>query len=221
MADETTFDLTLERIALIRRMVVAWNGTESGAPIIHPDAPYGSTDRDGDIANVTGDDDGAEEEHRALGDALAVFLLNAKLKPGRYQYHNTLAKLDSADVFDVFRDEATGETPEHITFEVTQEHLALLPKLSLEWDDEYDVPGIDPKRPYGHMTWYSVEMAVHLGEPPEKNADGFAIMSDTLETRLARLHREMQPTLQIFLRYADLGPGSFRQPEGTIDWVPA
>jgi len=219
MSDERTFELTLERIALIRRMVVAWDGTESGAPIVHPDAPYGSTDRDGDISNVTGDDDGADEEHRALGDALAVFLEHARLKPGRYQYHNPLAKLEPSDVGDVFRDGATGETPAHITFDVTEEHLRLLPALSLRWDDEYDVPGVDPKRPYGAMTWYTVEMAVRLGEAPPKDETGRAIMSDAEEARLERLHREMQPAMQIFLRYADLGPGAFRR--SAAGWQPA
>ncbi len=146
-------------------MVVAWNGAETGAPMIHPDAPYGSTDRDGDIFNVTGDDEGADEEHRAMGDALAVFLQNATLKPGRYQYHNPLAKLAPGDLFDVFRDEATGETPEHITFEVTDAHLRLLRAFSLEWDEAYDVPRVDPKRPYGGMTGHTAERATHLGEP--------------------------------------------------------
>lgn len=218
---DTEFDLTLERIALIRRMVVAWNGTEVGAPIIHPDAPYGSTDRDDDIANVMGDDEGTQEEHRALGDALALFLQNARLKPGRYQYHNPLAKLAPSDVFDLFRDDETGVTPEHITFDVTEEHLRLIPNLSLEWDDEYDVPGVDPKRPYGDMTWYIVEMAVHLGEPPEKDENGRALLSEAQEQRLMRLHREMQPALQIFLRSADLAPGPFRQPEGMLNWEPS
>lgn len=221
MADARTFDLTLEHIALLRRMVVAWNGSEVGAPTIHPDAPYGSLDRDGDIANVTGDDDTVEADHRAMGDALAVFLENATLKPGRYQYHNPLAKLDPGSAFDVFRDEETGETPDHITFEVAPDHLKLLPNLALEWDEESDVPSIDPKRPYGAMTWYTVEMAVHLGEPPEKDAEGRAILSEAEEERLTRLHREMQPVLQIFLRYADLSPGPFRQPAGTIGWEPA
>ena len=178
---EPTFELTLERIALIRRMVVAWNRDGAGAPIVHPDAPYGSTDRDGDIFNVTGDDDGADEEHRALGDGLAVFCANAVLKPGRYAYHNTLAKLDSGDVGDVFRDEATGETPEHVTFDVGAEHLALVRTLNAIWDTARDVPAIDPARPYGTAS-----------EPPT-------------------LHHEMQPALQIFLRYADLGPGMFRR----------
>ncbi|WP_232629712.1 hypothetical protein [Methylobacterium sp. Leaf118] len=219
MSDPTPFELTLERIALIRRMVVAWNGTEAGAPMIHPDAPYGSPDRDDDIANVTGDDEGTEEEHRALGDALAVFLQSAVLKPGRYQYHNPLAKLEPSGTFDVFRDDATGETPEHITFEITEEHLRLLPRLSLEWNEDEGVPAVDPKRPYGQMTWYTVEMAAHLGEPPPKDADGRAILSDAEEERLMRLHREMQPAMQIFLRYADLGPGFFRL--GAAGWQPA
>ncbi|KQP60390.1 hypothetical protein ASG60_07165 [Methylobacterium sp. Leaf469] len=186
---EPTFELTLERIALIRRMVVAWNREGSGAPIVHPDAPYGSTDRDGDIFNVTGDDDGADEEHRTLGDGLAVFCANAVLKPGRYAYHNTLAKLDSADVGDVFRDETTGETPEHVTFDITAEHIALVQALNVVWDTARDVPAIDVARPYGTAS-----------EPPT-------------------LHHEMQPALQIFLRYADLGPGMFRR--GVAGWIPA
>ncbi|MCE4224026.1 hypothetical protein HCU64_09705 [Methylobacterium sp. C25] len=189
MADENTFELTLERIALIRRMVVAWNGEGAGAPIVHPDAPYGSTDRDGDIFNVTGDDDGAEEEHRALGDALAVFVQNAVLKPGRYQYHNTLAKLDSGDVGDVFRDEATGETPEHVTFDVTAEHTALIQRMSVLWDTARNVPAIDLHSPYGSGA----------ETPPQ--------------------HHEMQPALQIFLRYGDLAPGFFAMSQGR--WQPA
>ena len=180
MGDETSFELTLERIALIRRMVVAWNPAGKGAPIVHPDAPYGSTDRDGDIFNVTGDDHGADEEHRALGDALAVFCRNAVLKPGRYAYHNTLAKLSSEDVGDVFRDEETGETPEHVTFDVTAEHIALIPALAIVWDEARDVPAVDTGKPYG-----DARAAADLGG----------------------LHHEMQPVLQIFLRYADLGPG--------------
>ena len=218
---EDTFDLTLERIALIRRMVVAWNGTEAGAPIIHPDAPYGSTDRDGDIANVTGDDGGAGDEHRALRDGLAVFAQNARLKPGTYQYHNPLAKLDCAEVSDVFRDAATGETPEHITFAVTQEHLTLIPHLNQTWDEAYDVPGVDPRRPYGTTNRHTADIAAHLGQPSGTGSDGRAVMDDAQEDRMMRLHREMQPALQIFLRHADLGPGRYRLAASSSAWVPA
>ncbi len=215
-----TYDLTLERIALIRRMVIAWNGTEPGAPIIHPDAPYGSADRDGDIANVTGDDEGAEDEHRALRDGLAVFVQSARLKPGTYQYHNPLAKLDCETVSDVFRDAATGETPEQITFAVTQEHLRLIPHLCVDWDEAYDVPKVNPMRPYAGTARYTLDMAAHLGEPPAADDGGGAAPTRPREERLERLHREMQPALQIFLRYADLGPGLYRQASPSL-WQPA
>ncbi|MGU3667080.1 hypothetical protein ACLBX9_23065 [Methylobacterium sp. A49B] len=212
---DAVYDLTLERIALIRRMVVAWGGAEPGAPTIHPEAPYGSLDRDGDIANVTGDDEGAEEEHRALEDGLAVFVQNAQLKPGRYQYHNALAKLDPDAVGDVFRDAETGETPEHITFAVTPEHLALIPRLSFGWDAAQGVPRVDPQRPYGGDGSYIVAMKRHLAAVPQAAAND----DEDAETRLVRLHRESQPALQIFLRYADLGPGDFRLSGG--GWGPA
>ena len=213
--NDAVYDLTLERIALIRRMVVAWGGAEPGAPTIHPEAPYGSLDRDGDIANVTGDDDGADEEHRALEDGLAVFAQNARLMPGRYQYHNPLAKLDGGTVSDVFRDAETGETPEHITFAITPEHLALIPRLNQGWDAGHGVPGVDPRKPYGGTGPYTADMAACLGEPSAADAGP----TGRPEDRLARLHREMQPALQIFLRYADLGPGEFRR-SASSGWEP-
>lgn len=179
MAEHGTTEITLERIALIRRLVVGWSAAGVGAPMIHPDAPYGSTSRDDDIANVTGDDEGAAEEHRAVGAALAAFVRHAVLKPGRYQYHNPLAKLDPGRAGDVFRDES-GASPEHITFDVTEAHLVLIPHLAVLWSDALDVPCIDPQNPYGATP------------VPE-----------------AGLHHEMQPALQSFLRYADIAPGAF------------
>ena len=212
---DAVYDLTLERIALLRRMVVAWGGDGPGAPTIHPEAPYGSLDRDGDIANVTGDDEGAEEEHRALEDGLAIFVQNAQLKPGRYQYHNALAKLDSGAVGDVFRDAETGQTPEHITFAVNSEHLALIPRLQFDWDVARNVPRVDPQRPYGEAGSYTAALSRHLADVPGAAAND----DEDSRTRLVRLHRELQPALQIFLRYADLGPGNFRRSDS--HWGPA
>lgn len=221
MGDGTSFELTLERIALIRRMVIAWNGAGIGAPIVHPDAPYGSTDRGEDIANVTGDDDDTDEEHRALGEALAVFIDNAMLKPGRYAYHNTLAKLAPGAVLDVFRDDESGITPEHITFDVTPEHIALLTNLNIVWNDEHDVPGIDPTRPYRDGASYAADMTAHLGATSASDADSVPTIPETHDAQQQRLPREMQPALQIFLRYADLGPGDFRRAGTRGRWEPA
>ncbi|WP_279357763.1 hypothetical protein [Methylobacterium indicum] len=188
-----TTEITLERIALIRRLVVAWDPAGQGAPAIHPDAPYGSLDRDGDIANVTGDDEGAAEEHRAVGAALAAFLRHAELKPGRYTYHNPLTKLDLTQVSDVFRDESTGTAPEQIVFEVGPEHIALIRRLAVGWDEARGVPAVDADAPYGPGALDDA-MARALGGPRDD---------------LARLHRAMQPALQIFLRSADIAPGDY------------
>lgn len=201
MGDDTTFDLTLERIALIRRMAVAWNPAGSGAPILNPQAPYGSLDRAEDISNVTGDDDGTDEEHRALGDALAVFVANAALKPGRYAYHNPLAKLPPDEMLDLFYSEETGTSPEHVTFDVSIEHLALLPHLAVRWDAQNDVPGVDPQHPYGGSGDLRAEMLRLIGTPASPE-------------HLAELHREMQPALQNFLRHGDIAPGMFARRGG-------
>ena len=75
------------------------------------------------------------------------------------------------------------------------------------------MPGVDPDHPYGEGTSYVADMATRLGTLPAANADG-------VEPRLRKLHREMQPALQIFLRYADLGPGDFRAGM-TGRWEPA
>ncbi|WP_425324419.1 hypothetical protein [Methylobacterium frigidaeris] len=193
MMTSRTTEITLERIALIRRLVVAWDPAGQGAPVIHPDAPYGSLDRDGDIANVTGDDEGAAEEHRAVGEALVAFLRHAELKPGRYSYHNPLTKLDLSHVSDVFRDEAAGTAPEQIVFEVGPEHIALIRHLAVGWDEARGVPAVDAQAPYGPG---SVEQAMGrvLGGPRED---------------MSHLHRSMQPALQIFMRSADIAPGDY------------
>ncbi|AWN48693.1 hypothetical protein DK419_21985 [Methylobacterium terrae] len=192
MTSRTT-EITLERIALIRRLVVAWDPTGQGAPVIHPDAPYGSLDRDGDIANVTGDDEGAAEEHRAVGEALVAFLRHAELKPGRYSYHNPLTKLDLSHVSDVFRDESTGTAPEQIVFEVGPEHIALIRHLAMGWDEARGVPAVDAGAPYG----------------PDAIEESMSRAIGGKRDDLPHLHRSMQPALQIFLRSADIAPGDF------------
>ena len=84
---------------------------------------------------------------------------------------------------------ATGETPEHVTFDVTAEQVARVKALAIRWDAARDVPAVDTEAPYG---------------------PGVDLPSE---------HREMQPVLQIFLRYADLGPGDFSRTAS--GWQPA
>jgi hypothetical protein len=128
-----------------------------------------------------------------VGAALVAFLRHAELKPGRYGYHNPLTKLDLTHVSDVFRDESTGTSPEQIVFEVGPEHVALIRHLAMGWDEARGVPAVDADAPYGPGSLEDA-MAKAVGGPRDD---------------LARLHRAMQPALQIFLRSADIAPGDY------------
>ena len=103
---------------------------------------------------------------------------------------------------------------------VTDEHLKLLQHASIRWTDWpeelgddagglFAVPGFDPKRPYGNFTSYELEMALHLGIPVEKGADGAAILPAKLRNRMQVLHEDMQAVLQVFVQRAEIAPGRY------------
>ena len=100
---------------------------------------------------------------------------------------------------------------------MTPEHLALIPHLAYGWDASANVPRVDPKQPYGGTGSYTANMGRLLAAVPEAAAND----DEDGETHRVRLHREMQPALQIFLRYADLGPGDFRRSGPAGAWEPA
>lgn len=72
-------------------------------------------------------------------------------------------------------------------FEVRPEHLKLLRRMHVGWNDiEYGAPEIDPKRPYGNS---SVENDVReILCAPNLGSD-----------KVRELHREMQTVLQILV----------------------
>jgi hypothetical protein len=203
---------------LIRNMVVSWEITEVGAPTIDPEMPYGSTHLFEDVKRITGvkSSSKAKELHRKTEDALWQFLQKAELKSGEYLYPNLLKdKNDGITVNileDIFPEEIDKDT---ISFYFKDEHLKLLRVASIrwtEWDEEegdgfYPTAGIDPKRPYGDMTFYFIDMAEALNlkyQDPEE-----------LEGRrdLMRLHHEMQIALQVFLRNAHIDPQTLEDSE--------
>lgn len=134
------------------------------------------------------------------------------------------------------------------SFEVTDQHLLLLPNLSVRWNEPEVVPlvkegeildeidqtenswpvvGIDPKRPYGSMTYYFLDMGEILGiEPRETESIGEGVdeepeaeFSEEQEDMLQNLHEDMQTVLQIFLQKASLPTGKYHN---TSDgWVKA
>ena len=97
-----------------------------------------------------------------------------------------------------------------VTIEVRDDHLKLLRAANTRFFDDggRDIGlVIDPKRPYGDMTSFELDMASILGVKPEQGDE----FSEAQMARFDALHEEMQPVLQVFLRRARLEPGRFER----------
>ena len=197
-------------LKLVRAMVVSWDITEIGAPTIDPEIPYGSSDLLSDIKRISaaGSDEEAMLLHRQTKDGLERFLRHARLRPGKYSYDNLLAGKSPEFTVDIRADiDPQNQNAPTVTFEFKQEHLKLLRVAAVRWN-EWDLeegeefhatPGIDPKRPYGNMTFFYADMADALGIAFKNDADLLARKDFFLH-----LHREMQPALQVFLKHAQM-----------------
>ena len=180
------FIFTENHLRLIRNMVVSWDITEIGAPAIHPQIPYGSPNLFKDIQRMIGiTKRGAIRKlHRETEDALRFYLEHAILSPGDYNYPNMLGDIEDDLTIDILSGENT-EKPDIISFCFTDQHLKLLRYASVrwnEWDEEegdeyYPAPGIDPKRPYGAMTYYYADMANASDMKYETDQDGHAVFA--------------------------------------------
>jgi len=94
------FTLTADHVKLLRRMCVAWDGIEYGAPTIDPKRPYGNKDVEQDIHTIlTGRDEPLEDLarqeretlqaryrrlHEETKTALQVVLAAGSFEPGEY-----------------------------------------------------------------------------------------------------------------------------------------
>ena len=104
-------------------------------------------------------------------------------------------------------------------FTVTEDHLKLLRRARVSWDDaEYGAPAIDPKRPYGSSNQVR-DMAEILGLPDSEWLDQDDVIPGA-EGRLARLHAETAIALQIVLATGEFRPGRYtRTDQYEIDWT--
>lgn len=127
---------------------------------------------------------------------------------------------DPGILFDKIRRTATE-------FVVTSEHLKLLRRAYIGWDDcEFGAPAIDAKRPYGDSNVLA-DMAEILGIDAEADRVRWnhinnshldeGEFSDPLEDHLTRLHAETGIVLQIGVTTEEFEPGRYvREQYG--DW---
>jgi len=90
-------------------------------------------------------------------------------------------------------------------FELTEEHLVVLSRMYVCWDDaEVGAPAIDPKRPYGNneSPVTAIGKILKVPELDEKTSD-----------RLYELHLSTETALQIVLATRKFAPGVYRKME--------
>ncbi len=140
-----------------------------------------------------------------LAEEVSAFFDRAKLAPGVYRlenYHQEYA-VDGKIRFDADGNEDTA-LPEgkYFDFAVTEEHLKLLRHLNIRsWNAFIEV--MDPKRPYGDMTFFYLDMSDALGEPqPPRDANNQPLYTKEQIERFLKLHREMLFCVQAFWAYA-------------------
>jgi hypothetical protein len=108
------------------------------------------------------------------------------------------------------------------TFTVTEEHLKLIRKFNVGWQDcETGAPEIDPKRPYGNSS-----VAVDVYEILDGHAIGDKELTKDERDKYLKLHRETENALQVVLATGQFKPGiyeadpyrkNWKEKSGTID----
>ncbi len=214
-ADEKDrFELTEIHLKMIRALHFTFDPTESGAPTISPERPYGSANLFADLEKLTGESDRLElaKKHTELYLALKTFLKHSSLGKGTYKVSN----MDPDDIREISRQQL--DVKDQIT--ITAEQLVAMKALLWEWveSDEIEeqldmgnwpVPKTDPKRPYGNFTYYQVELAEFLGWEMAQDEEGNFKTSSEQDEKLANIHNSLPGVFQVYVENADLAPGVY------------
>lgn len=114
--------------------------------------------------------------------------------------------LDARDTYDELRPVTE--------FTVTEDHLKLLRRAYVGWDDcEFGAPAIDCKRPYGNSD-VTGDIAEILGIPAGEDEE----LAPDVEDRLTRLHGETATVLQIALATGEFRAGRYARERYSADW---
>ncbi|MEO1264827.1 MAG: hypothetical protein AAFV26_03880, partial [Pseudomonadota bacterium] len=194
---EPQTSLAAADLALLRQVRFDWDDLEAGAPRLDPKQPFGRRDLFAQLRDIVGDvaasDLDLASRYIRLNGVMNSFLHEGTLAPGTYSLP---------------RQEHAGAGADD-AFTVTGDHIKVLKAARFEWcreDDaeerldngEWPAPVIDPKRPYGDMTFYQVEVAQAVGRlpPPEVG------LSDEMVAEMTALHFDMAKVFPIYFAHA-------------------
>lgn len=209
---ERYFDLTQEQVDFLRTLPVTYDpNMENGATVL--DLHRGRSVPGRIVARLWDHFFLSVERKSELEASFQIFLAFAELAPGRY----AVARDDVADyrpnVEDSFRVRLQQE------FQFTDQHLKLLNHARGTWDDFYNTLIINPKRPYGDLTYFELDMAEVLGISLERDAKGDRKIAKAQQATFDALFKDLPLSLRIFLKHASISPGKFyRKPAGWGAW---
>lgn len=111
------------------------------------------------------------------------------------------------------------------TFTVTEQHLKLLQRLNLRWEDHYKgAPGADPQRPYG--TKWVLEDIAEILDPagweaiPDRDEAALGAYEQAHEEEFLRIHKETFEAMDIVLRTGQFKAGTYRRSDPWAhDWT--
>jgi hypothetical protein len=115
--------------------------------------------------------------------------------------------------------EVGRETETMQRFTLTAEHIALLRRANISWEDcEFGAPAIDCKRPYGNS-----DVLDDIGEilGIEKGAEdrwGEPDFTQVQADVMRQLHRETKTALQIVLAAGSFEPGVYEADDYMTNW---
>jgi hypothetical protein len=223
--DGQEITVTGDQLRLLRHLRVVWISGEAGVPAVDLEMPFGSADVGGDVARILGRPGGLPGRRdvvRAYGSdiptelpegllqAVAVLVDAGKLRPGTYTIVNAMRERIASGKGLPLDDDMAPAIPAAPTFNftVSTDHLKLFARA------RFHGFGFDFKRPYGDMTYFELDIADALGvKTPPRTADGYDFKPEEI-ARFDRLHGEMLFTLQAFLQYAQLEPGTYVSRDG-------
>jgi hypothetical protein len=196
---EESRTVTAEDLANVCKLTVVWAGIEAGTPAVMDLSGHG-------VKGVS------TAAYRSAMLVVEVLMDLGELAPGHYEYDDP-----GEEVTGPFREHNLVKVNDHrIGIEVTADHLKLLRALRTEMVDDGGTQigvMVNPKRPYGDMTYFELDMADILGirpeGPPRKDQPKYREFTPAQLEKLGALHEQMQPVLQVFLQQAKLAPGQF------------
>jgi len=155
----------------------------------------------------------SEQNKLELESSFQIFMAFAEMNPGDY----SLLVGDVIEKPDNSKNDKTIRRP--VEFKMTEPHLKLLKNLSVEWERYFNGLVTDPKRPYGDMTYFELDMADILGIPLKEDSKGQRQISSEQQKLFNQLFSDLPWSLRVFLKNATLSPGKFcRKPAGWGPW---